>query len=397
MQYLAPRADSVIAVPTPVSSSDPKLFHLHTFELDITLNAPQPWEQRWREPDRANPAYEMFDLMRTSLASALDPLTPLTLLPPTPKLLNSGESGGYWAAKDMVSVNLPDSTKARPLVRFFDLPNQAAKEWMPNAQAVDMKHWMTAMLSLDPDQTATRKGVYRDDLKRFVTETSIRICWVPDGEGVGSGTEVKLLVTIDVKADWAAIAVPLPDIGRDMLGLILHSLLPTSTPSRAQSESQARAQALQYFFSCLRPAPDHSLTFNVNVLQPLEMKSKLLPFQARTLALLLQREGAGMVPSANKVAGEDPLGFWESFDLGKKHGRIAFRRTTGDIVFLKARASVDDRKGKGREVVEEVDAGGLIASERKDLPFALDLSGVKGTMLCEEMGKPNSPRLALCP
>ncbi|ORX34384.1 SNF2 family N-terminal domain-domain-containing protein [Kockovaella imperatae] len=373
------RIRTALGAPPPTASTsslDTSLFHLSTLNLDFALRPPEPWEQRYNAPPRANPAHEMFDLMRTSLSTAIDPMTPLTLQPPTRGLIDAGKNEGYYSyQRGLVNVLLHPLYQPRPILRIKDLPVQAAKEWMPHSSAQDMQHWLTAILALDPDLSPSRKVKYRDSLKRFFMETEVKICWVPDGEGAGSGIEIKILVTVEVFADWKAITTPLPEIGRDMLGLILHSLIPSPTPSRQLSESKARAQALQYFFTCLQPAPDHPLHFNASSLQPAEMKSSLLPFQARTLRLLLQREGSNIVPPLPQQANQDPRGFWETYDI-EGHGQIAFRRTTGDIVHT---ARDESDQGKGKAVDKNI-----IQSAK--LPCVVDLSNVQGTMLCEEMG-----------
>ena len=115
------------------------------------------------------------------------------------------------------------------------------------------------------------------------------------------------------------------------------------------------------------------------------MPSKLLPFQNRTVAWLLQRERAP-VTQALEVC-KDPAGFWSTHDL-EKSGHLAYRRLTGELVKLDREVVVPDRKGKGRAVDHlEEEAVGLRAKDRELLPTLLDLSQVKGSMLCEEMGR----------
>jgi E3 ubiquitin-protein ligase SHPRH len=115
------------------------------------------------------------------------------------------------------------------------------------------------------------------------------------------------------------------------------------------------------------------------------MPSKLLPFQNRTVAWLLQRERAP-INQASEVC-KDPAGFWSTHDL-EKSGHLAYRRLTGELVKLDREIAVPDRKGKGRAVDHlEEEEEGLRPKDREILPTLLDLSQVKGSMLCEEMGQ----------
>jgi len=84
---------------------------------------------------------------------------------------------------------------------------------------------------------------------------------------------------------------------------------------------------------------------------------------------------------------KDPAGFWSTHDL-EKSGHLAYRRLTGELVKLDREIVVPDRKGKGRAIDHlEEEAVGLRAKDRELLPTLLDLSRVKGSMLCEEMGQ----------
>jgi E3 ubiquitin-protein ligase SHPRH len=68
-------------------------------------------------------------------------------------------------------------------------------------------------------------------------------------------------------------------------------------------------------------------------------------------------------------------------------GKVAYCRATGELVKLKTGpAAASDRKGKGK-MAEDPDEMGLVGQDRQDLKTLVDLSGVKGSMLCEEMGK----------
>ena len=263
---------------------------------------------------------------------------------------------------------------------------------MPNSYAWDMSNWLNATLALDPDERPTRKGAYRDEKRRVILDTGVQICWVPEGEGETAVAEVKLIVTINVYLDMTVIYKPLPSLGQDMLGLILQSLIPSIIPTGSGSEVENRSAGLRQFFACVRPAPDLPLAFLAAKLQPKEMISRLYPFQSRTVALLLQRENSPMFSNVTTPKARDPSGFWGNYELGQDIGRVAFRRITGDLVAMDPidpRKSGIDIKGKGKTLNDEemTDRDQLSDPEKSRLPVILDLSGVRGTMLCEEMGE----------
>jgi E3 ubiquitin-protein ligase SHPRH len=121
-------------------------------------------------------------------------------------------------------------------------------------------------------------------------------------------------------------------------------------------------------------------------LHPKELVTELLPFQKRTLAKLLQREWSNLVPQMARNR-RDPDGFWSALDLGAG-GKVAYRRLTGDIVQTEPAVDKSNIKGKGRaDNDDNMDLAGLAKAEREVLPILVDLSGVRGTMLCEEMGE----------
>lgn len=83
---------------------------------------------------------------------------------------------------------------------------------------------------------------------------------------------------------------------------------------------------------------------------------------------------------------QDPPGFWSTHGLGSM-GALGYRRLTGELVKLDRAIAVPDRKGKGRAVDHTQEELELIYKDRALLPTLLDLSQVKGSMLCEEMGE----------
>lgn len=375
-------------LPTGTSEAHKGLFHLHTLTLDVNLLPPQQ-VIRYARRLGPNPEYDFYTTLRELVTGSVDSLIPITLQAPTRRTLRPNPFMGtkdlfqsrrsQLQGPDSVFLYFSDTHDQRPLAWFPTLPDHTAKEWTPNSTAWDLQHWLCAAAALNPAETPTRKTPYRDELDRFHLETKVDVMWCPGEDG---GTDLKMVLTVDVLADFENLFVPLKDVGVDMFGLVMHSLMPAPVTPYL-SESEARAEAIRHFFACLQPAPDHPPSFDVTQLQPEEMTCQLLPFQKRTLALLLGREGSTMV-GERKPRIHDPRGFWSVWDLDG-FGRVAYRRSTGTLIRLDPPKV--DRKGKGKAEADEELEDGLSPEDREKLPVTLNLSGVKGTMLCEEMGR----------
>jgi E3 ubiquitin-protein ligase SHPRH len=283
-------------------------------------------------------------------------------------------------------VLLPSPLKrqtVKPLLRGVVFPyTQSGKEWLNNSSAWDTKNWIHAALALDPRQPQTRKMAYRPEEQRVFLKSGIKALWEAEEEEGTTGNTLSLVLTVDCYIDLQKAKDPLPSIGHDLMGLIYHSLLPTSIHHAITTESESRADSLRHFYSCLRPAPPVPYSRS---LQPSDMPSKLLPFQNRTVAWLLQRERARAIQGMDIC--RDPGGFWSVHNV-EASGTMAYRRLTGELVELDRGNVVPDRKGKGRAIdLQEEEETGLWAKDRESLPTLLDISQVKGSMLCEEMGE----------
>lgn len=377
-----------VALPTPTC------FHVHTNTVEATLLPPDAKiEYYGREPE-SNPAWEIFQTIGEQVASVVPSMERMPLVPLTAKLIRQPPNPGNTIISTAgACLYLPKHGDRYPLARLELPPIAEQKEWMPSATAWDMQHWIHTIIALDPEANTTRKAIYRDDKKRVHMQTAIDICWVPDEGGEADKAEIKLLVVSHIYLDISFLFDPLPEIGNDMLGFILHSIIPSPTATTYASESEARAAGLRNFYACLKPAPDLPFNFPANRLQPREMLSKLLPFQVRTVRLLLEREGAQGVGKAAIRTKMDPDGLWKGLDWGNDLGKLGYRRITGSMVPIDSLKSVNtDIEGKGKQKAyeEEEDyhyASGITEEERQRLPTLVDLTGVRGTMLCEEMGK----------
>lgn len=369
-------------------SQDPSrqsLFHLHRLSVQATLSPPPEQLPRWHRGIDVdpNPAFGKFTTLRGDLRAALPPASPRTVIPRSRDVLHVPvdiRGKVITGATTPLVVLLPSKLKRanrKPFIQFEYPYTQGGAEWAAKSTAWDMQNWMHAALALDPAQPQTRLVNCRPkpEDQAVILESEVQICWIPDRDGEEAEAEVQVLMTVDLFLDMEKLFVPLPDVGNELLGLVLHSLIPAPTIEVARNEGEARAQALRRFFACLKPAPGLP---NPKQFQPPAMVSTLLPFQLRTVGLLVAREG-GHVQDHH-----DPRGFWTMLDLGK-HGRMAYRRVTGELVKLGEGQSVSAlRKGKGKEV----ERNELFSQEELDkLSTVVDLSNVKGTMLCEEMGK----------
>nr|ODN87625.1 hypothetical protein L203_03405 [Cryptococcus depauperatus CBS 7841] len=370
---------------SPLGSS---CFHLHTSTLQASVQPPDRIiDYHGRESER-NPAYDVFNLLRKKLQKCVDPFIPLQLQAPAADILrrslgNKKHSGD----DDGLSIFIPSiSSRREPLMTLEPIYCPKQREWTRGSTAWDTRHWINTILALDPTQEPTRKGVYRDKKKRVCLQTDVKICWIQD-DNWESKCCIEMLVGLHVYLDMSVLFDPSPDIGRDMLGCILHSLMPSPNVSSVTTP-ELQSAALKDFYDCLKPAPKIPFDFPIHRLQPKELASKLLPFQMRTLKLLLEREGAPGYERNESASKEDPEGFWSKYDLGTSHGVLAYRRVTGDLCRLVSHriSNGTNSKGKNREVLEEEGGSSLTESEKEKLPLLLDLTRVRGTMLCEEMG-----------
>lgn len=362
--------------------------------IEATIEPPPARLQYWRQPDRENPEYEAYMEMLGNVSSSIDAMAPLSLAQSKEGILHQPKKADRYQTSplsdhDYSSLDVfAQSTSTRALLRLPLLPQQVAREWLAKSTAWDLSHWLPAAIALDPEEPSTRKGNFRDDKKRFYLDTTVDLIWMPGDDGLEQVT-ASIIIKIGLHLDVTTISIPLPDVGDDLVGLVLHSVMPASSNS-SSSDSENRSKALRAFFDCLHPAPDLPATLDTDLLQPTEMVSTLYPFQKRTLSLLLKREAAPIFPGSDgKVMANDPPGFWQKVDHEEDPAAFAYRRITGDLQSIPIAGPSSSRPvphvdPESQGLVEE-----LLAEEDEmaSLPMLLDLSGVRGTMLCEEMGE----------
>ncbi|KAL7424578.1 hypothetical protein Q5752_000262 [Cryptotrichosporon argae] len=351
-------------LPKPEDVPEPSV-HLHTLLIQATLTPPPETDVYFDGP-RPNPLFAPYVAFLAALRAKTPAYTPIIILPAHAALrmpIEREKLAPYRSA----DLFFPSSHRLRPALRLPAQFKGQGKVWSPGGTAWDIDNWLHAILALDPALPPTRKTAYRDDKRRFHLRTTVQLSWVPTVEiedaAFATDEEVEVQVIIDtaIHVDPVELLVPLPGVGADLLGLVLNQLIPSPTNRTFATMSEARAAGLRDFFAALRPAPDLPMSMDARQLQPAGMTCRLLPFQKRTLALLLERE--------RELDAQDGQvkGFWEVGDLG---GKKAYMRIAGKVQTVQ-----EDKKGKGKAVDAEA-----------ELPSLLDIAGVRGTMLCEEMG-----------
>lgn len=350
--------------------------HLHTLHLQATLQ-PEPELVEYPNGFRDNDSFPVWRDFRKSVHDSVEACVPLSFFPPASDILHI--DGHPLKKKKNARVSCANvfrpGNNTKPLVKIPDIctGSDARRQFFPTSYTWDHLNWIHAALAIDPDEPPTRRGKYKPDEKRVYFRTSVDVLWTPGESGDADDYAIALSISLDVYLDMNVVLLPQPDISNDLLGLVLVSLLPADLgdqphPSR-EGLGAARADALKAFYAALCPAPDLPYGFDARKLQPDSMTKALLPFQKRSVARLLEREGSPMV-SGNK-AFTYPEGQWVRFDFGK-FGEYAFHRLTSQLVRLK-----DDPKGKRR--ADDT-------SWEDALEHVFPLSKVRGTMLCEEMG-----------
>lgn len=350
--------------------------HLHTLHLQATLQ-PEPELVEYPDGMRENDSYPVWRDFRQSVHDSVEACVPLPFFPPTADLIHipAHPLKAKKSLRNRCANVFRPGNNTKPLVKIPDIStgSDARRQFFPTSITWDHLNWIHAALSLDPGEPPCRRGNYRPEQKRVYLRTGVDVLWTPDESGDENEYTVTLSIAIDVYLDMNVVLLPQPDVSNDLLGLVLVSLLPADHgdephPSR-EGLGAARADALKAFYAALRPAPDLPFGFDARKLQPDSMTKPLLPFQKRSVARLLEREGSPMV-TGNK-AFTYPEGQWVKFDFGK-FGEYAFHRLTSQLVRLNA-----DPKGKGRADDTSWEDG---------LDHVFPLSKVRGTMLCEEMG-----------
>lgn len=352
-------------------SVDEKSFHIHRLAIHASFN-PIPQTERYPDGLRENPEWKAFDDIVTAVKGKTLAMEPLELVPSSPDILAIPFEKRKSPRQKVLPVRrgataevlLPTSTRNRPLLTIPNVLNGQGRMALPTTTAWDTFNWVHATLALSPTQGATRVGSFRDDKERIHLRTGVEAVWIPS-EDDDAAAELRLVITIDAFLDMTLITDALPPVGNDLFRMALMGLIP---PNTAPSGDEDRASALRDFYECLRPAPDLPLHSDARKLQPSGMVSKLLPFQKRTLALLLRNEG---IQFDDLPLRSYPGGQWEEFELDG-FGTYAFSRLTGLL------EQVSGRKGKDRATSP---------SEPSKLFQLFPLNKVHGTMLCEEMGK----------
>ncbi|KAF8055235.1 SNF2 family N-terminal domain-containing protein [Lyophyllum atratum] len=136
---------------------------------------------------------------------------------------------------------------------------------------------------------------------------------------------------------------------------LLHFLYPSSLPT---PESYAGATNIPFFYSVLGPAPALRSPEMQEMMQPAELIPTLLPFQRRSVAWLLSREGKTITPNGQVIpipstspSSPPPFSFWEKIHAAPT---LYMHRLSG---MLSPTLPASETEGVGRAL------GGILAEE----------------------------------
>lgn len=345
-----------------------------------------PGRTRERRINESRPSWDAF---RDLVCDGTEACEAVPLCAPAPRVIQlpgdlTKRAAGVRSSSGLVF--LPSDRNAQQhIARLPLILHNAARLHGSSATAWDMDNWLHATLALDPSALPTRRGVYRDDVERIQLRTGVGLTWAPADRQVrplpagprtaDDGAEIRLRLTIQVHFNMEGLFVPLPTIGNELLRLIWRFLLPGGLATSAAQETIGQVTSLADFYDCLHPAPELPLGFDTELLQPAQMMYPLFPFQKRTLARLLQREGKPIV-GRECATPEAPTGQWDTFHMDG-FGVYAFHRLSGELRPMQADSATKKGKGKASNYADAL----------AQLPGIIDLSSVRGTMLCEEMGE----------
>lgn len=356
-------------------------FHAHTYTVEALLETPEPFHE-YPDGPRPNPDAETFEAVRDKVMQATEAGAPLQLshsaagmlhVPfDVTKLKAAQKAKLYNRSPD---VHLPGGKK--PIVNLPGVHFDQGRAYFASNTAWDTLSWLHAALALDPSALPTRKTTYRGETAPCLLRTRVAVIWTPPTDEKGSPM-LSFVITIDAYLNMDAISSPLPLVGDDLRRMVLVSIMPKEFDEVEVLEHRfdwdarknIRAAALNALYDSMEPAPALLGNLGSTQLQPPGMNCRLLPFQQRTLALMLSREGA---PIAGPIISRQH-GQWVRYKLGE-HGDYAFHRLTGELKPM----SAHDRKGKARADVDDFQDTALY-------PRLFDSSHVQGTLLCEEMG-----------
>ncbi|KIK98364.1 hypothetical protein PAXRUDRAFT_9577 [Paxillus rubicundulus Ve08.2h10] len=137
----------------------------------------------------------------------------------------------------------------------------------------------------------------------------------------------------------------LEGLQRRLICFLSKTPLSRPVPTNATNEHEVRDATIPFFLSIMRPAPPLPVGVTYESLQPDGLISTLLPFQRRTVAWMLEREGKMITPEGSVVpiidstapnsgsdfnAGSENIPvFWEKIVVGGRE--LFFNRLTGAV------------------------------------------------------------------
>lgn len=129
----------------------------------------------------------------------------------------------------------------------------------------------------------------------------------------------RLQIEVDVSLIIPTIYEPPPRTIEieDAQRILLHFLYPSDNPLPRSFEGENN---ISYFYSILRPAPALQVQMADQVMQPNKLLPTLLPFQRRSVAWMLEREGMTITPQGEIIAkaAMTEFSFWDRIQEGNQ-------------------------------------------------------------------------------
>ncbi|KAK0200494.1 SNF2 family N-terminal domain-containing protein [Desarmillaria ectypa] len=216
----------------------------------------------------------------------------------------------------------------------------------------------------DPRSFNTDVLVVANSLKtygRVSVDTSLRLTVLPSGICDSKDLPFRLHVDVTVSILTPGIFGPFGGYKgaarktTELLESAQRELLRFASPKPPPSTFQG-VVSIPFFYSILGPAPALPSDRALEAVQPEELLPTLLPFQRRSVAWLLEREGKTVTPSGDIIpkANTSEYSFWETIQAGCEP--FQFNRLTGQVVPT-SEAVVDSMPVFGGILAEEPGLG----------------------------------------
>lgn len=360
----------------PVLAKSPSSTHVQTLDVEAAIVSNAQSIYPGQNEDRPIDVQLKYEALLDLLTSAVEPATSVDLLAlvdhqlrltPTPNLKSKRN---HYPKLDLMIQG-----RRNPLITFglegdnaqWDMVAGASAGFPPSRVGIP-SHWLPYVLALNAAAQSS-PGQISPRAARYHIESNAKIYWVQT-EG---HREIRLLITalafVDLSVslfDHMATTPRFEDVEADRF--ILHSLFPPDYAKQRVAMEPSRKPSLRAFYGALTPAPALPPLVDERSLQSPHLLAILLPFQRRTVAWLLHREGADVDGYALPPKDPFPPTIWERIDLGEQ-GSYMYCRATGEVV-----------KALNHDKCSSVRAS------------AMDWNSIGGSLLSEEMGEHTAKR-----